>query len=280
MSDGANTTNDNTPDTERTSNTSDGDDEVRLFPELRQIHHQFQKNFKLGHLNINSVRNKFGPISELLGENLLQYLAITESKIDDTFPDSQLSMPNVTMYRRDRNQHGGGVLAYIRSDVHNRRLTVIDTNELEIIINEITLQKVKWIVIAVYRPPNCDANVLLDKLQSIVDECLIRSSNIVITGDLNLNLLDADTESSPGMKLNNFMDIFDCTNVVREPTCYAANKPTLIDVIITNCSQKFAKTITCNTSLSDYHYMVVSVLKKNMLPVSKTERLHIEPTQT
>ena len=110
-----------------------------------------------------------------------------------------------------------------------------------------------------YRPPNCDAIVFLDKMQFIVDDCLIRSSNIVITGDLNLNLLDKDTESSPGMKLNNFMDIF----VVREPTCYATNNPTLIDVIITNCSQTFAKTLTCNTSLSDYHYMVVSVLKKH-----------------
>ena len=157
----------------------------------------------------------------------------------------------------------GGVLSYIRSDVPNRRLTDIDTNDLEIIINEISLQKVKWIVIAVYRPPNCDANVFLDKIQSIVDDCLIRSSNIVITGDLNLNLLDKDTGSSPGMKLNNFMDIFDFKNVVREPTCYATNNPTLIDVIITNCSQKFAKTLTCNTSLSDYHYMVVSVLKKH-----------------
>ena len=80
------------------------------------------------------------------------------------------------MYRRYRNQHGGGVLSYIRSDVPNRRLTDIDTNDLDIIINEIYLQKVKCIVIAVYRPPNCDANVFLDKMQSIVDDCLIRSS--------------------------------------------------------------------------------------------------------
>ena len=66
--------------------------------------------------------------------------------------------------------------------------------------------------------------------------CLIRSSNIIITGDLNLNLFDTDSESSPEMKLNNLMDIFDCKNIVHVPTCFAANKPTLIDVIITNCS--------------------------------------------
>ena len=152
------------------------------------------------------MRNTCGTKSELLGENLLQYLAITESKIDNSYPDSQFSVANFTMYRRDRNQHGGEVLTYIRSDVQNRRLTDIDTNDLEIIVNEITLQKVKWIVIALYRPPNCDANVFLDKLQSIVDECLIRSSNIVITGDPNLNLLDTDSESSP----DKFHGHFDC----------------------------------------------------------------------
>ena len=104
-------------------------------------------------------------------------------------------------------------------------------------------------------------SVVLFVTTSLTGSHSIRSSNIVITGDLNLNMLDTDSESSSGMKLNNLMDIFDCKNI--EPTCFAANKPTLIDVIITNCSQKFAKTITCNTSLSDYHYMVVSVLKKH-----------------
>ena len=91
------TTDDSIPDAELTGDTSDGDDEVRLFPELRQLQDQFRKNFKLGHLNINSVLNKFGPISELLDENLLQYLAITESKIDNSFPDSQFSVPNFTI---------------------------------------------------------------------------------------------------------------------------------------------------------------------------------------
>ena len=64
--------------------------------------------------NVNSVRNKFGPISEVLGENHLKYLAITESKIDNSFPDSKFSVPNCTMYRRDMNQYGwgGGINVY------------------------------------------------------------------------------------------------------------------------------------------------------------------------
>ena len=86
---------------------------------------------------------------------------------------------------------------------------------------------------------------------------------MIITGDLNLNLLDVKSEASPGIKLNNFMDIFYCKNLVKERTCYAGNEPSLIDVIITNCSKKLSKTIRCNTSLSDHHYMAIGVLKRH-----------------
>ena len=111
--------------------------------------------------------------------------------------------------------------------------------------------------------------MFLDEMQNVVDRCLTKSTNIIITGDLNLNLLDMKSESSPGMKLKNFMDIFYCQNMVRDPTCFAGNEPTSIDVIITNNGNKFAKTIACNTGLSDHHYMVASALK-NMPHVSKT----------
>ena len=223
------------------------------------------------HLNINSLRNKFGPINELLGENLVQYMAITETKLDNSFPDPQFAVPNFVMFRRDRDQNGGGLCTYIRSDVPNRRLSCIEPSDLEVIVNEVTLNNERWIVIAAYRPPCTDANLFLEKMQTVVDECLIRSSNIVITGDLNLNLLDIEADSSSGRKLQTFMDIFDCKNLVKEPTCFAGNIPTLIDVIITNCSKKFAKTITLSTGLSDHHNMVVGTLKRHAPSIQNRE---------
>ena len=63
------------------------------------IHDQFRKKFKLGHLNLNSLRYKFGHIAEMLNDNLVQYIAITETKIDNSFPDSQFIIPNYIMYR-------------------------------------------------------------------------------------------------------------------------------------------------------------------------------------
>ena len=205
----------------------------------------------------------------MLNDNLVQYIAITETKIDNSFPDSQFIIPNYIMYRNDRNQYGGGVCTYIRSDIPNRRLTDIESVDLELIVNEVTINKERWIIIAAYRPQTTEVNMFLDEMQNVVDRSLTKSTNIIITGDLNLNLLDMRSESSPGMKLKNCMAIFDCQNMVRDPTCFAGNEPTSIDVIITNNGNKFAKTIACNTGLSDHHYMVASALK-NMPHVSKT----------
>ena len=207
----------------------------------------------------------------MLNDHLVQYIAITETKIDNSFPDSQFIIPNYIMYRNDRNQYGGGVCTYIRSDIPNRRLTDIESVDLELIVNEVTINKERWIIIAAYRPQTTEVNVFLDEMQNVVDRCLTKSTNIIITGDLNLNLLDMRSESSPGMKLKNFMDIFDCQNMVRDPTCFAGNEPTSIDVIITNNGNKFAKTIACNTGLSDHHYMVASALKKHAPCVKNTD---------
>ena len=92
----------------------------------------------------------------MLNDNLLQYIAITETKIDNSFPDSQFIIPNYIIYRNDRNQYGGGDCTYIRSDIP--------------IVNEVTINKERWIIIAAYRPQTTEVNVFLDEMQNVVDK--------------------------------------------------------------------------------------------------------------
>ena len=51
-----------TPGESDTDSTGSANDDAKLFPELWDLHDQFRKNFKLGHLNLNSLRYKFGHI--------------------------------------------------------------------------------------------------------------------------------------------------------------------------------------------------------------------------
>ena len=57
------------------------------------------------HININSIINKF--------DQLANVLLISESKIDDSFPDSQFFLDGYsTPYRLDRKRNGGGIMHF------------------------------------------------------------------------------------------------------------------------------------------------------------------------
>ena len=77
----------------------------------------------IGHLNINSIHNKF----EMLPMSVAQYvdiLMLSETKLDSTFPSIQFlingfSVPN----RLDRNSKDGGISFYVRD-----KITVLPLN--------------------------------------------------------------------------------------------------------------------------------------------------------
>ena len=56
--------------------------------ELKQLRNQNPHRIIIGHLNINSIRNTFESLVRFVG-NSLDILMVSETKIDDTFPESQ-----------------------------------------------------------------------------------------------------------------------------------------------------------------------------------------------
>ena len=67
-------------------------------------------------LNINSYRYKFCSIKDLLLANTIDMLIIAETKLDETFPNSQFEVEKYHLWRADRSSHGGVMLLYVRSD--------------------------------------------------------------------------------------------------------------------------------------------------------------------
>ena len=77
----------------------------------------------LGHLNINSIRNKFEALKFIIDNNIDIFL-ISETKLDDSFPSAQFLIKGFSApYRFDRNSKGGGLLAYVREDIPSKILT-------------------------------------------------------------------------------------------------------------------------------------------------------------
>ena len=81
------------------------------FLEIQQQRVDNAKSIIVGHLNVNSIRNRF-----ILAESIVKafdLFLISESKLDSTFSMNQFHIYNFKVFRRDRNRSGGGLILWI-----------------------------------------------------------------------------------------------------------------------------------------------------------------------
>ena len=95
----------------------------RLFRPVFDFRRKHPSNFIFAHVNVNSLRHKFASLHEVLSKNCLDYFAISETKLDGSFPDAQFNVNDFNILREDNTAASGGLMVYIRSDIPHRRLT-------------------------------------------------------------------------------------------------------------------------------------------------------------
>lgn len=206
----------------------------------------------IAHLNINSIRNKFEALKQLVNGKI-DILVITESKIDSSFPLQQFRIEGYSQYRVDRNSEGGGVVVYIREDLPSRKLN-IPCDEIEGIFIEINIKNNKWLLFGGYNPEKSKIGIFLEQLQMKIDQYMKNYENFLILGDFNSEITEE--------KIKSFCEMYGLKNIVKGPTCYKnPNKPTSIDLILTNKIHIFQNNINIETGLSDHHLMTVCVMK-------------------
>ena len=103
--------------------------------DLIKLRKNYSKNPILGYLNINSIRNKIIYLRELVSKAPIDIFCIDETKIDESFPNSQLLIENYQFppYRRDRNSKGGGKTVYVREGLFSKRLKNLESKNTETI---------------------------------------------------------------------------------------------------------------------------------------------------
>ena len=104
----------------------------------------------IGHININSIRNKFEMLSNSIKGNL-DILMISETKLDSTFPSNQFTIEGYAApIRFDRNSRGGGIILYIREDIPARLVTISLPKNFEEFFAELNLRKKKILMSCSY----------------------------------------------------------------------------------------------------------------------------------
>ena len=86
-----------------------------------------------------------------------------------------------------------------------------------------------------------------------IDHYSEKFENFLLLGDFNTVETD--------QHVHNFMNGYALKNLMKEPTCFKSENPRCIDLILTNRYSSFQNTTTVETGLSDFHKMVLTVLK-------------------
>ena len=77
-------------------------------------------NTIIGHLNINSFRNKFVFIEDII--KLFDVFLVSESKLDHAFPSNKFRINHYKIFRLDRNRFGGILILYINENIPRKPL--------------------------------------------------------------------------------------------------------------------------------------------------------------
>ena len=127
----------------------------------------YPKNLIIGHLNMNSVRNKFSSLQQTVLSKT-DILLLSETKIDDSFPNSQFYAEGFKMYRKDRTKTGGGLLLYVNENLPGKIINSYKFKEnSEIILFEFSISNTKWLLLGNYRPSSQNDLSFINELKAL-----------------------------------------------------------------------------------------------------------------
>lgn len=161
---------------------------------------------------------------------------LSERKIDDAFPDSQFYIKGFRMLRKDRNRYGGSLLIYIRRKLIINRLCDFECTHIESITFSMQRKRSteKIILIAAYRSPCLSKSLWTQDLGDLLLRTRNRFNNIMVVGNLNCDLSDPDKHDKQGRALLDLMEVYNMSNMIKQPTRVTTSSSSLIDVILTS----------------------------------------------
>ena len=207
----------------------------------------------LAHLNTNSLRNKLDLLADQIKGNI-DVLAISETKLNDSFPAEQFKIPGyASPFRLDRNQNGGGILVFVREDIPVKFLSS-EEKPIEAFFFELNFHKKKWLVCCSYNPNKSNISRHLYTLRKSLDLYSAHYENTILIGYFNVSIDDPHMES--------FCESYRFKSPIKDPTCFKnLENLSCIDLILPNSPYSFQNSSVIETDLSDFHKMIVSVMK-------------------
>lgn len=219
-----------------------------------------KKGINFMHLNIHYLYPKMNDIKYLVDTYPdIDVMGLQETFLSDIFSDSEISLNNFQLFRRDRKSNGGGIVLYVKSTLPCELRSDLEIEDIEAIWLEMKLDKQKPLLIGyIYRPPSSLAS-WNDKIEETLEKIFIENKEMVIFGDFNYNFI---TTGSNNSKWNNIIDTFNLSQLITQPTRVTPTSSTTIDHIYSNQPQNISYTAVPILSISD-HYPIIFTRRLN-----------------
>lgn len=237
--------------------------EAQAYGELPKV-----RGFKVGHLNSRSVRYKMDDLCILFEQNSFDIMGISETWLDKSVDDSQVSVRGYDVLRQDRKQdrRGGGTMFYIRNGVPYKRRSDIDTEIVESCWVEINRPKAKSILVGcVYRAPDVSLDASIEELNSCISN-IPPSYEICLLGDFNVDFLTSNKTKiicTQRRKMKNFAITNDLEQLITIPTRITELTKSAIDLLFVNNGHRIVSCGSLVSSISD-HQVIFCIMKSGV----------------
>ncbi|CAB4001416.1 Hypothetical predicted protein [Paramuricea clavata] len=171
--------------------------------------------------NLRSLTSKVDELDAVVSFNQTDMVCITETWLSPAIPDNLVSLSNFNLFRNDRLvSNGGGVCAYINSNIYCRRIEEFENSSIESLWLSVRPKKlprsVSVILLAVVYHSTASRQTenveLYSHIQTNVDSFLYSHPKalVLITGDFNFR--------STGLDANHLKRIAGLTQIVKVAT--------------------------------------------------------------
>ena len=207
-----------------TSNSETPDTNFISWQSFRCCHVSSQLSFLL--INSRSLANKFNEIEAKIAnlKEKITFIVITETHLNSS-RDVCLEIQgyNSKIFYRDSDHLGGGIKIYYLDHISVEIIPNFYSRACEYIVMKADVPGFgKLCVCSIYRPPQANCNDFFVFIESIFQ--YFRENNVIILGDMNINVLDTNSQVS---YYNNLLESYGYKNEIYLPT--HVNQSTHVD---------------------------------------------------
>ena len=153
----------------------------------------------------------------------------------------------------DRVRFSGGILVHVQENIPAKLLSS-EAKTTESIFIELNFRKKKWLLSCSYNPSKSKVISHLEYLRRSWDFYASNYDNLLLMGDFNVNTSESN--------MKDFCNSYGFKSLIKVPTCFKnPENPSCIDLILTNNPFSFQNSGAIETGLSDFHKMIVTVMK-------------------